>query len=97
MYQLFLLQWSMTACINMANFVSYIKSNVYIYTPLRRPYINLYRYILVFIVSHVDIEIQDNKQFISNIPRRYHRSVPANAHIVELATVVQTQMILKRK
>ena len=29
---------------------------------------------------------------------RYHReSVPANAHIVELATVVQIQMILKKE
>ena len=29
----------------------------------------LYRYVLVFIVPHVDIELEDNKQFISNIPR----------------------------
>ena len=26
-------------------------------------------YVLVFIVPHVDIELEDNKQFISNIPR----------------------------
>ena len=25
-------------------------------------------YVLVFIVPHVDIELEDNKQFISNIP-----------------------------
>ena len=29
----------------------------------------LYRYVLVFIVPHVDIELEDNKQFISNVPR----------------------------
>ena len=28
-------------------------------------------YVLVFIVPHVDIELEDNKQFISNIPRNY--------------------------
>ena len=27
-------------------------------------------YVLVFIVPHVDIELEDNKQFISNIPRK---------------------------
>ena len=58
----------MTACINMANFVSYTLFNMYLYTPLCRPGINLYRYILAFIVPHVDIEIRDNKLFISNIP-----------------------------
>ena len=42
---------------------------MYIYTPLCRYWITLYRYVLVFIVSHVDIELEDNKQFISNIPR----------------------------
>ena len=42
---------------------------MYIYTPLCRYWITLYRYVLVFIVPHVDIELQDNKQFISNIPR----------------------------
>ena len=26
----------------------------------------------VLIVPHVDIELEDNKQFISNIPRRLH-------------------------
>ena len=42
---------------------------MYIYTPLCRYWIVLYRYVLVFIVPHVDIELEDNKQFISNIPR----------------------------
>ena len=44
---------------------------MYIYTPLCRYWIALYRYVLVFIVAHVDIELEDNKQFISNIPRIY--------------------------
>ena len=44
---------------------------MYIYTPLCRYWIALYRYVLVFIVPHVDIELEDNKQFISNIPRNY--------------------------
>ena len=61
----------MTACIQMANFMSYNKSNMYIYTPLCRYWIALYRHVLVFIVPHVDIELEDNKQFISNIPRIY--------------------------
>ena len=61
----------MTACIQMANFMSYTKSNMYIYTPLCRYWITLYRYVLVFILPHVDIELEDNKQFISNIPRNY--------------------------
>ena len=42
---------------------------MYIYTPLCRYWITLYRYVLVFIVPHVDIELEDNKQFISNNPR----------------------------
>ena len=42
---------------------------MYIYTPLCRYWITLYMYVLVFIVPHVDIELEDNKQFISNIPR----------------------------
>ena len=41
---------------------------MYIYTPLCRYWIALYRHVLVFIVPHVDIELEDNKQFISNIP-----------------------------
>ena len=41
---------------------------MYIYTPLCRYWITLYRYVLVFIVLHMDIELEDNKQFISNIP-----------------------------
>ena len=40
---------------------------MYIYTPLCRYWIALYRYVLDFVVSHVDIELEDNKQFISNI------------------------------
>ena len=39
---------------------------MYIYTPLCRYWITLYRYVLVFIVPHEDIELEDNKQFISN-------------------------------
>ena len=46
---------------------------MYIYTPLCSYWITLYRYILVFIVPHVDIELEDNKQFISNIPRMCSR------------------------
>ena len=42
---------------------------MYIYTPLCRYWITLYRYVLVFIVPHVDIKLEDNKQFISNILR----------------------------
>ena len=44
---------------------------MYIYTPLCRYWIALYRHVLVFIVPHVDIELEDNKQFISNIPHIY--------------------------
>ena len=40
-----------------------LQSNMYIYTPLCRYWIALYRYVLVFIVPHVDIELEDNKQF----------------------------------
>ena len=47
---------------------------MYIYTPLCRYWIALYRYVLVFIVPHVDIELEDNKQFISNVPRILHIS-----------------------
>ena len=43
---------------------------MYIYIPLCRYWIALYRYVLVFIVPHVEIELEDNKQFISNIPRK---------------------------
>ena len=42
---------------------------MYIYTPLCRYWIALYRYVLFFIVPHLYIELEDNKQFISNIPR----------------------------
>ena len=44
---------------------------MYIYTSLCRYWITLFRFVLVFIVPHVDIEPEDNKQFISNIPRIY--------------------------
>ena len=43
---------------------------MYIYTLLCTYWIALYMYVLVFIVPHVDIELEDNKQFISNIPRK---------------------------
>ena len=42
---------------------------MYIYTPLCRNEITLYRYVMVFIVPHMEIELEDNKQFISNTPR----------------------------
>ena len=48
---------------------------MYIYTPLCRYWIALYRYVLVFIVPHVDIELEDNKQFISNIPRMLYKAL----------------------
>ena len=32
-----------------------------------------------------------------HITNKDHESVPANAHLVEIATVVQIQMILKKK
>ena len=50
-------------------------SLTYIYTPLCRYWITLYRYVLVFIVPHVDIELEDNEQFISNIPRIYATAI----------------------
>ena len=42
---------------------------MYIYTPCCRNRITLYRYVTVFIVPHIDIELEGNKQFFSNIPR----------------------------
>ena len=51
---------------------------MYIYTPLCRYWITLYRYVLVFIVPHVDIELEDNKQFISNIPRNLGYAIRQN-------------------
>ena len=45
---------------------------MYIYIPLCRYWIALYRYVSVVIVPHVDIELEDYKQFISNIPRTNH-------------------------
>ena len=52
----------------MANFMSHTKSNMYIHTPFCRDRIILFRYVLVFIGPHMDIELEDNKQFISNTP-----------------------------
>ena len=48
---------------------------MYIYTPLCRYWIALYRHVLVFIVPHMDIELEDNKQFISNIPRKFKKKL----------------------
>ena len=56
---------------------------MYIYTPLCRYWITLYRYVLVFIVPHVDIELEDNKQFISNIPRMYSTEINNSAKVIE--------------
>ena len=53
---------------------------MYIYTPLCRYWIALYRYVLVFIVPHMDIELEDNKQFISNIPRILKILQPKTKH-----------------
>ena len=49
---------------------------MYMYIPLCRYWIALYRYVLVFIVPQVDIELEDNKQFISNIPRMHELPKP---------------------
>ena len=43
---------------------------MYIYTPLGRYWITLC-YVLGFIVSHVNIKLEDNKQYISNTPRMF--------------------------
>ena len=64
---------------------------MYIYIPLCRYWIALYRYVLVFIVLHVDIELEDNKQFISNIPRMY-RFFPA--HYLETRVQLTTDHVL---
>ena len=42
---------------------------MYIYTPLGRYWITLYRYVLGFIVPHVYIQLEDNKQYLSDTPR----------------------------
>ena len=55
---------------------------MYIYTPLCRYWIALYRYVLVFIVPHLDIELEDNKQFISNIPRKSVKYQSPSQHFV---------------
>ena len=59
---------------------------MYIYTPLCRYWITLYRYVLVFILPHVDIELEDNKQFISNIPRTstYFEYIFKDQHVIVL-------------
>ena len=66
---------------------------MYIYTPLCRYWIALYRYVLVFIVPHVDIELEDNKQFILNIPRitttkTVDRKVVVDWHIFLTFTII---------
>ena len=38
--------------------------------------ITLHRYVTVFIVPHMDIELEDNKQFISNTPRKHIIALP---------------------
>ena len=54
-------------------------------------------YVLVFIVPHVDIELEDNKQFISNIPRNtesvHFVNVQRNISRVERKTGV-SQMVV---
>jgi len=55
----------------MANFISYIDCNMYIYIPLCRYCATVYRYVWVYIVANVDIEIPKNKQLFSNMPRIY--------------------------
>ena len=67
---------------------------MYIYTPLCRYWITLYRYVLVFIVPHVDIELEDNKQFISNILRSLQQNDALNGLQV---TVVLEHWIIVRK
>ena len=42
---------------------------MYIYTPLGRYWITLYDMYWGFIVPHVNIQLEDNKQYISNTPR----------------------------
>ena len=59
---------------------------MYIYTPLCRYWIALYRYVLVFIVPHVDIELEDNKQFISNIPRKANVDPNIFSHMSAVCT-----------
>ena len=68
---------------------------MYIYTPLCRYWIALYRHVLVFIVPHMDIELEDNKQFISNIPRTCFRPegkiAPLSCHDIECQTWLAMQ------
>ena len=62
---------------------------MYIYTPLCRYWITLYRYVLVFIVPHVDIELEDNKQFISNIPHRQFMQIASNGdNLYEMSDLI---------
>ena len=60
---------------------------MYIYTPLCRYWIALYRYVLVFIVPHVDIELEDNKQFISKIPCRNYQYILSEKNIFPRAVL----------
>ena len=48
---------------------------IYMYTAFCRNRITLHRYVTVFIVPHMDIEQEDNKQFFSNIPRMTVRRI----------------------
>ena len=68
---------------------------MYIYTPLCRYWITLYRYVLVFIVPHVDIELEDNKQFISNIPRIYLRIKFKTKHWSDLCDIYSKVIFLE--
>ena len=61
---------------------------MYIYIPLCRYWIALYRYVLVFIVPHVDIELEDNKQFISNIPRISNKTKGDNSKSKKAKVVI---------
>ena len=62
---------------------------MYIYTPLCRYWITLFRYVLFFIVPHVDIELEDNKQFISNIPRRKNLLEFGDLDLISKITAVE--------
>ena len=68
---------------------------MYIYTPLCRYWIALYRYILVLIVAHVDIEQEDNKQFISNIPRNLdHNNLYNGVEVYYLKGVIGLPIVI---
>ena len=73
---------------------------MYIYTTLCRYWITLYRYVLVFIVPHVDIELEDNKQFISNIPRIFAEKMweafAKATHIFSAKNMCELDIVLTR-